>query len=211
MLTNERNPTAQPVKFDNEASMREARSRISFEQLLQQYGVSPSGVNWGSMECPICKGKTKRGGKKLSAGLFSTPTGVRLFRCHRTCCPSGGKSLNEIGFIAAMTGLTKGDAFEAYLKMAGVWQERAKFKPRQPKKALPAPEQVPADPPVSPAPQDSSESFEAAATASPTPDVPPAAGTVGDSCPPGDPAGPQPQAVPSAEAGSAIVDHSPPA
>jgi hypothetical protein len=122
MLINERDPSKVNPEFDSEASLREAFSRMPIEKVLEQYGASPTNGSWKRIVCPFCK-------KKTSAGLFeASGSGETLFKCHSTSCPSGAKAMGPVEIIAGLGNLSRQDAFVAYLKMAGVWKERTKWK-----------------------------------------------------------------------------------
>ncbi len=122
MLVHERNPHTRAERFDSEKSLAEARSRLPFERLIQEHGHGPDGdgTSWKSFTCPFCRRKKK-------AGLFEAPNGVLLLKCMSTSCPTGAKAMDEVGFLARVAGLGRGDAFREYLKAAGVWEERARF------------------------------------------------------------------------------------
>lgn len=139
MLVNERNPDTAPVKFDSEASLREARARYSFERLLQEHGAGGgTGETMKSFKCPFC-------GRKKKAGLFTAPDGTQLFKCMSSSCPTGSKAMDDVGFLAQHSGQSRGDAFRELLKLAGVWKERARYTPRADRTDdLPAPGQAPA-------------------------------------------------------------------
>lgn len=107
-------------EFDAEESLREARSRRPFEKVLEELGHRPGqNESWKSFTCPHCR-------KKKKCGLFKDTSNVTLFKCHSTSCPSGG-ALDEVGYIAFVSSLSRKDAFKAYLKDAGVWKEREKL------------------------------------------------------------------------------------
>jgi hypothetical protein len=86
---------------------------------MQQHGDSvPPGAK-GAILCPFCK--------KKSASLQEV-RGQQYFKCFRPACvsrTSGDKAaLDEVGYLAFKLGLSRNDAFVAYLKAAGVWKER---------------------------------------------------------------------------------------
>lgn len=136
MLIGERPEEKKHPDFNPEASLEEARARMSFEVVLLQYGHGPrDGTNWKSFKCPFCQDKKK------SAGLFKAPGGShQLFKCQRTSCPTGAQAMDEIGFLALTSGINRKEAFQVYLKMAGVWRERTTLKPAsKPKDTSPRP------------------------------------------------------------------------
>jgi hypothetical protein len=106
-------------KFDSEASLKEAEARLPFERLIEQFGHAPKNGNWKSFSCPFCQ-------KKGKAGLFTTATGTVLFKCQSTACSTGAQALPIVQFFKQIRGLgSDREAFEAYRRMAGVWQEHA--------------------------------------------------------------------------------------
>lgn len=107
-------------KFDSAASLKEAQSRLPLVRLMEQHGHHPKR---GSFTCPFCS-------KKGKASVFKGKGGGDLFICHSPSCPSQSKErpLDEVGYLALVSGLSRTDAFVAFLKDAGVWEERAKFK-----------------------------------------------------------------------------------
>lgn len=113
-----------PDQYDSEASLREADARLGLERVMEQYGL-PIGQS-KKFACPFCSHPT-------ASSIFEM-NGVKLFKCHNTggshagACPTGNKPLDAVGFIAAKGGLTRKEAFESYLKQAGVWRDRAKYK-----------------------------------------------------------------------------------
>jgi hypothetical protein len=128
--------------YDPEASLREARARLPLANLIEQYGGKPRNGKWKNIDCPLC-------GKKERAGIHDK-AGLPLFKCFSTSCPSGAESIDEVGFLAIAAKLSRKDAFQAYLKMAGVWRERTtlkadeasrveKVKPKEVKPPHPAP------------------------------------------------------------------------
>src|SRR5882724_9681906 len=121
MLINERPEENRNPKFDSEASMREAVSRFPIERVLEQFGCMPIGGSFKKMVCPFCQ-------KKTSAGVFKGQDGTMLFKCHSTSCKSGTTAMGPVQVIAMISGMSQRDAFVSYLKMAGVWKERTKYK-----------------------------------------------------------------------------------
>src|SRR5258708_34281815 len=87
------------IKFDSEASLREARSRLPLARVLDQYcmgpGFGPGSGEWKNFTCPFCK-------KKKKAGIFQHD-GVEMFKCQSTSCPTGASALDAVGFISAVT------------------------------------------------------------------------------------------------------------
>jgi len=107
--------------------MREARSRLPLKTVIGQRGGGPeAGGNWKRFKCPFCGDRPGKKGKKR-AGLFEH-NGIELFKCFSTSCPSGAETLDEVGFIAVKEGLSRRDAFQVYLKEAGVWKEVERYK-----------------------------------------------------------------------------------
>lgn len=150
MLVNERSKDKHFPDFDNEASLREARSRSagSLESVLEQYGHGPrNGGSWKNFTCPHCN--------KKKAGLFTAPDGTRMFKCFSDSCPSRAvaDALDDVGYIAFVSSLSRKDAFQVFLKQTGVWEERVKYrgaaedKPR-PKTKDSAEDSQPSAPPI---------------------------------------------------------------
>jgi hypothetical protein len=54
-----------------------------------------------------------------------------MFKCLSTDCPTGAQAMEAIGYIMRVTGKSRRDSFVDYLKLAGVWRERARFPARQ--------------------------------------------------------------------------------
>lgn len=111
-------------EFDNEASIREARARLPLERVIESRGFGPSrpGETWKSFQCPFCQQAKK-------AGIFEAQGDrTQLFKCYSTHCSTGTKAMDAVGFIALRDGLSSKDAFVVYLKEAGVWKERTRFK-----------------------------------------------------------------------------------
>lgn len=112
-------------EFDNVASLEEARRRLPLKQMMQEHGLSPEGGRWKGFKCPFCQ-------KKGKASVFKGNDAGDLFKCFSASCPSGtgqdGKAFDEVGFLAYVSNLNRKDAFIAYLKQTGVWEERTKFK-----------------------------------------------------------------------------------
>jgi hypothetical protein len=115
----------------NEAKTQAARERLPLRRLLEQHGSGPrdSGQKWNSFKCPFCDRK--------AASVFhpnNAPAGIELFKCFNTGgknhgpCPTGSKALDEVGFLAQLLGCSRQDAWIAYLKEAGVYEE-AKYAP----------------------------------------------------------------------------------
>lgn len=126
MLIGERPEEKRHPEFDAEASLAEARKRMSFEKLIEQYGGGPrGGGSWSRFFCPFCEKPEK------SAGLFDYK-GSRLFKCQRTTCRTGAKAMDDVGFIAEQTGVNRTEAFKVFLKMTRVWRERTTLKSARP-------------------------------------------------------------------------------
>jgi hypothetical protein len=108
---------ATTARFDSDASLKEAEARLPLEKVIEHYGHGPKNGNWKSFSCPFCQ-------KKNKAGIFTAPNGTRMFKCQSASCPTGSKALPVVQFIRQIEGLVSNrDAFEAYLKQAGVWKE----------------------------------------------------------------------------------------
>ena len=120
MLVNERADERKNPKFDNEASLREAKSRLSFARLMEQHGDTPPGEKWG--RCPFCE--------KKSTAHMKVDGDQTWFKCANSTCPSATSEAGwtEIGYLRFKTGLSQKEAFIAYLKEAGVWKERTTLK-----------------------------------------------------------------------------------
>ncbi len=101
--------------FDNDQSLREARHGFPLGRVLESFGHGPTNGKWKSFTCPFCR-------KKNKAGLFELE-GVELFRCRSTSCQSGARAMDAVAYLAYMHGRNRRDAFEDYLRMAGVWKE----------------------------------------------------------------------------------------
>jgi hypothetical protein len=135
MLINERPEENRHPDFDNEASLKEADSRLGLKRVIEEYGFAPKNGNWKSFTCPFCK-------KKAKAQIIEHGK-VPMFKCYSTSCPTGTKAMPAVQFIAQQTGLSNKDAFVAYLKMAVVWKDRTKWKGAAEDK--PAPVQAPSE------------------------------------------------------------------
>lgn len=108
---------------EGEIKLAQARAALPLKQLMEQHGKGPENGNWKAFpKCPYC-------GKK-GAGVFNAKDrGVELFKCHHTSCPSGAKALDEIGFLALEMNCSRTDAWQAYLKAAGVWKDHESHAP----------------------------------------------------------------------------------
>lgn len=104
-----------------------ARQRIGgLKGVMRALGDAPDHDHkWASMShCPFCQAKGK-------AGVF-TKSGTDFFKCHAPGCCSGGEVMTEISYIAARNGLSMdkpaqggaSPAYEAFLKLAGCWDQR---------------------------------------------------------------------------------------
>ena len=104
-----------------------ARQRIGgLKGVMRALGDAPDHDHkWASMShCPFCQAKGK-------AGVFSK-SGTDFFKCHAPGCCSGGEVMTEISYLAARNGLSMdkpaqggaSPAYEAFLKLAGCWQEK---------------------------------------------------------------------------------------
>jgi hypothetical protein len=99
------------------ATLREAEARLPLEKVIELYGYGPKNGNWKFFRCPFCQ-------KRNKAGVFTAPNGTRMFRCQSASCPTGSKALPVLQFIRQIEGLASNrEAFEAYLKQAGIWKE----------------------------------------------------------------------------------------
>lgn len=147
------------VSADWEVKLGQARSRRPLRVIITEEGCGPKGDNWKSFRCPFCDHKS-------SAGLFAAKHGGgELFKCHHTSCPSGGKALDEVGFVAERMGSSRKDAFRVYLQSAGCWDDGPRLGPTtlpgsRPRKVFRdvRPDEVPPVPPMEgepePAPAD---------------------------------------------------------
>ena len=107
-------------EFDNEASLREAETKLPYERVIRELGFGPKNDNWKSFECPFCK-------KEDKAGIFvASGSGVKLFKCQSTSCEAN-RAMPVVKFLGKVRGINSDrEAFIEYLKMAGVWREKAK-------------------------------------------------------------------------------------
>ena len=109
--------------------LEQARATRPLRTLMATYGKGPANQNWKTFpHCPYCQ-------HAGSSGVFPGKSG-ELFKCHYTSCSTGGKALDEVGFL--MRELNLGDSKEGWkaaavelMKLAGVWQEPAP-RPRKP-------------------------------------------------------------------------------
>ena len=96
-----------------------ARSNLPLPRMMEQRGDLPAGSH-GSLFCPFCKDKEKSASLKEHRGRW-------YFKCFKSHCPSqtaGPKqAFDEVGYLAFKTGLSRKEAFIAFLKEAGVWKE----------------------------------------------------------------------------------------
>ena len=104
-----------------------ARQQIGgLKGVMARLGDAPDHDHkWASMShCPFCQAKGK-------AGVFNKG-GTDFFKCHAPGCCSGNEVMTEISYIAARQGLSMtkpaeggaSPAYEAFLKLAGCWQEK---------------------------------------------------------------------------------------
>lgn len=103
---------------DGHARTEEARQQLPIRRLMEQHGAGPKaqGENWRRFACPFCR--------KKAAGLFQAkPSGVELFKCFHSQCPTQGEALDEAGYLAEEGGMSRRDAWVAWLKEAGVWRD----------------------------------------------------------------------------------------
>lgn len=111
-------------QFDNEASLREAKSRLPLDRLMEQHGDPPPpvGMKWGP--CPFCK--------KKSTARITNEGSQMFFKCANDTCisetASEGKAWTELHYLKFKTGLSPKEVFIAYLKEAGVWREKERYK-----------------------------------------------------------------------------------
>jgi hypothetical protein len=74
-------------------------------------------------------------GDKDSASIFEKE-GRTYFKCFRPQCPSGTSeekgAWDEVGYLMFKLGLSRTEAFKAYLKETGLWKERRRSVPRVP-------------------------------------------------------------------------------
>src|SRR5207249_8902173 len=102
------------------ARVEQARQLLPLRRMMEQRGRGPANGNWKKFpKCPYCQ--------KDSATLFEDDRGRGRFKCFHTSCPSGtaekGGAWDEVGFLAYELGLSRKEAFIAWLKEAGVWKE----------------------------------------------------------------------------------------
>lgn len=106
---------------DGEIQLQQARQKLPLRRLMAQYGldVPPEGSPGKSFNCPICREKGK-------AATFISKDGVEFFKCFRPTCPSGTAgsrgAFEEVGFLAYQTGVSRRDAFVAYLTETGLFR-----------------------------------------------------------------------------------------
>lgn len=135
---------------DREEATAEARARLPLIRLAEQYGVSTKGDGKSIKVCPFCKDPKH----KDSSGFFERQ-GQWFFKCHNTSCPTGTKTLNEVTFLAHMTGRSNSECWWDWLKAAGLdieevrrdLRESAKPVLQQPKPERPTPPPPPQPPP----------------------------------------------------------------
>lgn len=104
--------------MSDQARVEEARRALPLPRLMEQYGDSPPEGRWKSFTCPFCR---KKG---ASVKEFR---GRHWFKCFHASCSSatsGPKGAwDEVAYLAHKTGLSRKEAFIAFLKAAGVWKE----------------------------------------------------------------------------------------
>lgn len=132
MLVNSRPADRNNPDFNSEAALKEAKAKYPLERVIEGYGFGPKdGGSLKSFTCPFCNKKNKAG--------VHYQAGDPLFKCFSTSCPSEAKSMGPVEFIMLKEGYGRKDAFTAYLKMAGVWKERTRFKAPQAEAQSPKP------------------------------------------------------------------------
>lgn len=97
--------------MDRLPTIEDARARLPLGKLMEQYGHRPK----KSMACPFCGHKT--------AGSYHETAGRHFFKCFHDVCPTGGKSLDEVGFIGQLRNENNPQAYILYMKEAGCWRE----------------------------------------------------------------------------------------
>ncbi|MGN6555251.1 MAG: toprim domain-containing protein [Verrucomicrobiota bacterium] len=149
MLVNQRPEERDFREFDNEASLLEAKARMPLDRLMAQFGDEPPPIGKKWAGCPFCK--------KKDTARITDDGQQKFFKCANTNCPSAtsdkGKSWTELHYLKfKQPGLDNKETFISYLKLAGVWKERMKFKsakgtkPAPPPAPEPEPEPQPAVP-----------------------------------------------------------------
>lgn len=107
--------------YDTERSADEARQRLPLKTLLEHRGYGPreSGEKWTAFTCPFCS-------KKKKAGVVER-SGRQWFKCWHAECPSTSvKGKDEVGVLALLSNGSRRDAWEAWLREAGVWKEESR-------------------------------------------------------------------------------------
>lgn len=109
--------------FEGDAAIERARAKgYTIRRIMEEFGHHPGnlGGNWKHIgRCPFCSGGSK--GKKATSGVFVGGGGFEVFKCHHDDCPTGGRVLDEIGYLleaSPQLGSRK-EAFLAYLDQAG--------------------------------------------------------------------------------------------
>jgi len=127
-----------------DAKTEQARKNLPLPQLMEQHGdgARPGGV------CPFC-------GKK--GARVRAHKGRHWFKCFHATCPSGtlapGSAWDEVRYLAYKLGCSQKDAWQTFLKEAGVWREERLGPSVMPgtRKRKPAPTAPPAEyEPISP-------------------------------------------------------------
>jgi hypothetical protein len=122
---------------DFDVRVERACGKLPLQQLIEQYGDGPKNANWKSFRCPFCGHKS---------GGVHTKAGPALFLCFHTDCPTGRKSMDQIGYIEARRGISRGDACMEFLRMADEWQESTRAPsvlPGQKRRKTPPPHGAP--------------------------------------------------------------------
>src|SRR5579872_3158121 len=106
--------------------VEQARLRLPLPRLMEQHGDAPANGKWKTFPtCPICQHATSAGVKEHN--------GRHWFKCFNSSCSSGTQhdrgAWDEIGYLAHKLGLNRREGAIAYLKEAGVWQERDRTAP----------------------------------------------------------------------------------
>lgn len=106
---------------DFTAKLELARQQLPLRRLMESRGRGPSNGIWKFFPCPYCQ-------NKASAGLFQArDRDAELFKCHHPGCPSGthieGGAWDEMKFLAFELKCSPKEAYIAWVKEAGLWQE----------------------------------------------------------------------------------------
>lgn len=105
-------------EFDSQRSVERARERLPLKRILEEAGYGPrgQGETWKSFRCPFCKSPKKAG--------VTEKGGRQWFKCFKVDCPSSNVPCkDEITILALLSGGSRRDAWEAWLRQAGVWDE----------------------------------------------------------------------------------------